>query len=107
MAHITQLAFGAFISTLGVKGHSKLWEFHEHDQQFRENEMKDIGRSQRLRREHTARINQVSAVKPGLATIIGKVLISSYCQCPDADFHIPVNACSIDYADTWSLKKVH
>jgi hypothetical protein len=76
MAHIIQLALGAFISSLGVKGRTKSWEAHERDQQFGENESIDIGKSQRLRKEGNARINKVSAMKPSLAKIIEKVRIS-------------------------------
>jgi len=76
MAHVIQLALGAFMSSLGVKGCTKSWEAHEHDQQFGENESIDIGKSQRLRKEGNARINKVSAMKPGLAKIIEKVRIS-------------------------------
>jgi len=50
MAHIIQLALGAFMSSLGVKGRIKSWEAHECDQQFGENESMDIGKSQRLRK---------------------------------------------------------
>jgi len=76
MAHVIQLALGAFISSLGVKGRTKSWEAHERDQQFGENESMEIGKSQRLRKEGNARINKVSAMKPGLAKIIEKVRIS-------------------------------
>jgi hypothetical protein len=76
MAHLIQLALGAFMSSLGVKDRTKFWEAHERDQQFGENEYIDIGKSQRLRKEGNARINKVSAMKPGLAKIIGKVRIS-------------------------------
>jgi len=76
MAHIMQLALGAFMSSLGVKGCTKSWEAHEHDQQCGENESIDIGNSQRLRKEGNARINKVSAMKSGLAKIIEKVRIS-------------------------------
>jgi hypothetical protein len=34
MAHVIQLALGAFISSLGVKDRTKFWEAHERDQQF-------------------------------------------------------------------------
>jgi len=54
MVHIIQLALGAFMSSLGVKGRTKSWEAHEHDQQFGENESMDIGKSQRLRNEGNA-----------------------------------------------------
>jgi len=76
MAHVKQLALGAFLSSLGVKGRTKSWEAHERDQQFGESESIDIGKSQRLREEGNARINKVSALRPGLAKIIEKVRIS-------------------------------
>jgi len=76
MAHVIQLALGAFMSSLGVKGHTKSWEAHERNQQFGENESIDIGKSQRLRKEGNARINKVSAMRPGLPKIIDKGRIS-------------------------------
>jgi hypothetical protein len=76
MAHVIQLASGAFMTSLGVKGRTKSWEAHERDQQFGENESIDIGKSQRLRKEGNARINKVSAMRPGLAKIFVKVRIS-------------------------------
>jgi hypothetical protein len=76
MAHVIQLTLGAFMSSLGVKGLTKSWEAHERDQQFGENESIDIGKSERLRKEGNARINKVSAMRPGLANIIEKVRIS-------------------------------
>jgi len=76
MAHVIQLAVGAFMIILGVKGRTKSWEAHERDQQFGENKSIDIGNSQRPWKEGNARINQVSAMKPGLAKIIEKVRIS-------------------------------
>jgi len=76
MAHDIPLALGAFMSSLGEKGRTKSWEAHERNQQFGENEIIDIGKSQRLRKEGNARINKVSAMKPGLAKIIEKVCIS-------------------------------
>jgi len=62
--------------SLGVKGSTKSWETHERDQQFGENESIDIGKGQRLQKEGNARINKVSAMRPGLAKIIEKVRIS-------------------------------
>ena len=59
MAHVIQLALSAFISSLGVKGRPKSSEAHEQDQQFGENESIDVGKSQRLRKEGNARMNQV------------------------------------------------
>jgi len=76
MTHIIQLAIGAFISSLGVNGCTKSWEAHERNQQFGENKSIGIGKSQRLRKEGNARINKVSAMRPGLAKIIEKVRIS-------------------------------
>jgi len=107
MAHVIQLALGAFMSSLGVKGHTKSWEAHERDQQFGENESTDIGKSQRLRKEGNARINKVSAMKPGLAKIIEKVRIWRIFESTETDLCIAANACGIDYADTWSSKPVH
>jgi len=107
MAHVIQLALGAFMSTLGVKGRTKSWEAHECDQKFGENESTDIGKSQRLRKEGNARINKVLAMRPGLAKIIEKVRISTYFESAETDLHIAENACCIDYADTWSSKRVH
>jgi len=76
MAHVIQLAFGAFMSSLGAKGRTKSWAAHERDQQFGENESIDIAKSHRLQTEGNATINKVSAMKPGLARIIEKVRIS-------------------------------
>jgi hypothetical protein len=76
MAHGIQQALGAFMSSLSVKDRTKSWEAHERDQQLGENESIDIGKSERLRKEGNARINKVSAMKPGLAKIIEKVRIS-------------------------------
>jgi hypothetical protein len=76
MAHVIQLALGAFMSSLGVKGRTKSWEAQERDQPFGENESIDIGKSQRLRKDGNGRINKVSAMKPGLGKIIEKVRIS-------------------------------
>jgi hypothetical protein len=73
MAHVIRLALGAFMTSRGVKGRTKSWEAHQHDQQFGENKRTDIGKSQRLRKRGNARINKVSAIKPGLAKIIEKV----------------------------------
>jgi hypothetical protein len=76
MAHDIQLALGEFMNSLGVKGRTKSWVAHEHDQQVGENETIDIGNSQRLRKQGNARINKVLAMRPGLAMIIEKVCIS-------------------------------
>jgi hypothetical protein len=90
-----------------VKGHTKSWEAHVHNQQCGENKSIDIGKSQRLREEGNARINKVSAMRPGLAKIIEKVRISRYFENPNADLHIAENTCCINWADTWFPKRVH
>jgi len=107
MAHIIQLALGAFMSSLGVKGRTKFSEADEYDQQFGENEIIDIGKSQRLWKERNARINKVLAMRPGLAKIIQKVCVSKYFDSTETDLRIAENACDIDYADPWSSKRVH
>jgi len=106
MAHVIQLALGAFMSSLGVKGRTKSWEAHERDQQFGKNQSTDNKKCQRCRKEGNARIYKVSAMKPGLAKIMEKVCISWYFERPEIDLHIAKNACCIDYADTWSSKWV-
>jgi len=93
--------------SLRVKGRSKSWEAHERDQRFGEYKSIEFGKSQRLQKEGNARINTVSAMKSGLVKIIETVFISWYLQSPEIDLHIAQNACCIDYADTWSLKRVH
>jgi len=107
MAHVIQLALGAFMRSLGVTGRTMSWEAHQRNQQFGENETIDIGKSQRLRKEGNARINKVSARRPGLAKIIEKVCISTYFESDEADLHIAENACCNDYADTWMSQRVH
>ena len=107
MAHVIQLGLGAFMSSLSVNGRTKSWEVHERDQQSEENESIDIGKSPRLRKEGTARINKVSAMKPGFGKIIEKVRISPYFESSEIDPQRQKNACCIDCADTWSSKRVH
>jgi len=104
MAHVIEHALGAFMSSLLVKGRTKSWEAHECDQQFGENESPDIGRSQRLQKEGNARMNKVSAMKPGLAKIIEKVLIWRIFDSTETDLCIAANAYGSDYTDTWSSK---
>jgi len=104
MGHVIQMAIGAFMSCPWVKGYTKLWEAHERDQQFGKNESLDIAKSQRLRKEGIARINNVSAMRPGLPKIFEKVHISRYFKSPETDLHIAEIACGIDHADTWSSK---
>jgi len=107
MAQVVQLAIGAVGSSLAVIGPTYSSESHDRDQQFAENEIMDIGNSQRLRNEGNARMNKVSPMKPGLAKINGKVRISWSVECPEVDLHIAENACWINYANTWSLKGVY
>jgi hypothetical protein len=64
-AHVLQRALAAFLSSLGVKGCTRSWEAHECNQQFGEHESIHIGKSQRLRKEGNARINKVTAIRPG------------------------------------------
>jgi len=107
MAHIIQLILGAFMSSLGVKGRTNSWEAHEGDQLFGENESTGIGKSQWLWKEGNAGINKVLAMRPGLAKIIDKVHISRHCEWPETNIHKAENACVIDYADSWSSKRVN
>jgi len=107
MAHVIRLAWGAFMSSLGVKRRTKSWEAYEHHQQSGENEGIDVEMSQTLKKEGNARINQVSAMKPGLAKIIEIVRISWYFGSPEIDLHIAENACWIDYTETWSSKQLY
>ena len=107
MAHIIQLALGAFMSSLRVKGRNKSWKAHVRAQHLWENESADIGKSQRLWKEGNARINKVSVMRPGLVKIIENLRISTHCEWPETDIHIAENACGIDYADTWLTKQVH
>jgi hypothetical protein len=51
MAHIIQLALGAFMRCLGVKGHTKSREAHEPNQQSAEIESMDTRKGQRLQKE--------------------------------------------------------
>jgi hypothetical protein len=76
MAHVIQRAFGAFMSSLGVKGPMKSVAAHDHEQQCGANESIDIGKSQRHRNKGNGRFNKVSAMRSGLAKIFLKVRIS-------------------------------
>jgi len=107
MTHCIQLALGAFLSSVGVNGCTKSWNAYECDQQFGQNEHIEIGKSQRLHKQGNARIDKVSAMRPGLARIITRVHISRYFESPETYHQIAENAYCIDYADTWSSKGVH
>jgi hypothetical protein len=107
MAHIIQLALSASMSNVGITDCTKSLEAHERDQHLGENENIDVGKSQRLPKEGNARIDKVSAMRPGLANIIEKVHISRYFESPETDLHKAQNACCIDYTDTRSSKHDH
>jgi hypothetical protein len=64
------------MSSLSVKGHTKSLEAHECHQQFGEIQITDSGKRERLRTEGNARMNKVSAMGPGIATIIENECIS-------------------------------
>jgi len=87
-AHAMQLALGTVMSSVGVNVRAKLWEPPQCAQQFGENEITDIGKSQRLPNEGNARINKVSVMKPGLTKIIEKVRISKHFENSETDDHI-------------------
>jgi len=89
--HIIQLPFGLFRKKLGVIGHTKSWDAHEHDQQFGVNERIQIGKSQRLRKEGNTQFNQVSVMRQGVAKTIEKVRITIYFETAESDHHIPEN----------------
>jgi len=107
ITHVIQLALGSFMSSLGVKGHSKSWEAHERNQQFGENKCIHMGKSQRLQNEGNAIVNKVSAMRPGLAEIIETVCIWTYCESSQTNLHMAENACCIDYDEAWSSTQVH
>jgi hypothetical protein len=107
MAHVIELALCAFMSSRGVNGRTKYWEAHQSDQQFGEHESIDIGKSQRLWTDGTARINKVLGMRPDLAKIIEKVHISWYFESPETDLHIVENGCWFNNVDTWSSKRLH
>jgi len=107
MAHVIQLVLGAFMSNVGVKGCTKSLEAHERDQQSGENESTNIGKSQRQQKEGNARLNMVSAMRPGLAKMIEQVCISRHSERSESNLHIAENACCVDYTDTWSSKPFH
>jgi len=107
LGHIIQLALGALMGGLGVKGCTKSWEAHERHHQFGDNESIDIGKSQRLRKDGNAEIDKVSAMRPGFGKIIEIVRISRYFESSQNDLHIAENACWMDYANTLLSKLVH
>jgi len=78
MAHVIQLALGAFMDSLDVEGHTKSWEAHECYQRCGENQSTDITKSYRLQKHGNATINKVSAIRLGLAKMIEKECISRF-----------------------------
>jgi len=106
MAYVIQLALGAYMSSLSVEGHPKSWEAPEGSRQFGDIESTDIGKCKRPLKEANARIDKVSAMRPGLAKIIEKARIPWHFERPENELHIAENARCIDYADTWSSKWV-
>jgi hypothetical protein len=107
MAHVIQLALGTYMCILDGNGRTRSWEAHERDQHFGETEGTDSGKSQRLWKEVNARINTVSPMRPGLVKMIEKVHISRYFERVETDIHIAENACCVEYADTWLVKRVN
>jgi len=107
MPHVIQHAFGAFISRHSVLCGKKSWEAYVCDQQYSGDEIIHIGQRQTLQKEGNAGINNFSAMRPGLAQIIGKVDISSIFPSPEPDLDRPENGCHNGYVDTWSSKRVH
>jgi hypothetical protein len=107
MVHGIQLALGEFMHSLCVKGHTKSWEAYECDNQFGENKRTDMPKSQRLPKEGNTRNNKVAAMRSGLAKVIEKLHISTYVECTETHLYRAENAYCIDYADTWSSKRVH
>jgi hypothetical protein len=93
--------------SVGVKALTNSFEALEHNQQFGANASTGIGKSRRLRTEGNTIINNVSAMRPGLAKFIEKVPISTYYETAETDLHITENACCIVYADTWTSKQVY
>jgi hypothetical protein len=107
MAHVIQLAFSEFMGSLSVMVHTKSCRAHERNQHFGENETSDIGKSQTLRKERNATIDELLALSPGLSKIIVKLRISRYFESTETNLYIAQNACDIDYTNTWSPKRVH
>jgi len=107
MAHVIRLMLVACMSILGGRGHTKLWESHESDQQFGDNESTAFKMSQRLRKEVNTRIHKVSALEPGLAKIIETVCISRYFENFETDHHMAVISSCVDYIDTGLSRGVY
>jgi hypothetical protein len=46
-------------------------------------------------------------MRPGLAMTIKKVRTLRYFESPETNLDNAENSCCIDYANTWSMKRVH
>jgi hypothetical protein len=97
MNHVIQLVIGAFMSSLGVKGHTKSWEAHECQQHFGEHKSTELGKSHRLRKEGNGRSYMVSTRMPGGAKIIVMVCILRTFKRTETNLSIAANDCGIDY----------
>jgi len=84
------------MSSLGIQSHTKTWDAHVRNHQFGENNAIDTAQSERLQKQGNARINNVSAMRQGLAMIIEKVGISRNVECLETDLHRAGTACCID-----------
>lgn len=107
MPHCSRVSFGAFITTIDVEGCTISWESHLRNQQFGQTETTDNAKSQRLQQERNARINNMSAMKPGLPKIIQREYISRYFDSTETDHDTAVNAGCIGYTGTMLLKQDH
>ena len=68
MTHVIQLALGAFMESLGVKGRGKSWEESE-----REKIGRDFQGHGRKRRPGGVRVERVESLDPGFNKIVEKV----------------------------------
>jgi len=107
MVQVIEIALGGCMNSVAGKGCSKSFEAHLRNQHFGENKCTHIAKHQGEWKEGKARINKVSAQRPGLVKIIQTLTISRHFERPETDLHIAEDACCIDYTDTWSSKWVH
>ena len=84
------------MSSLCIKRSIMSWVAHERNQQYGENKIINIGKSQRLCKEGNARMNKVLAMKTDLAKEIEKVPTPSNFEHPQTDHLIAANTCCID-----------
>ena len=68
MTHVIQLALGAFMDSLGVKGRHKSWEDNEREKIGQET----VG-SNRRKRVCGVRVEKVASLEPGFNKIVEKV----------------------------------